>query len=59
MNPIFTAKKIDSEDWVMGFFTKKKLHSIFVPVIERIVESDSGDYIESIEIDGSTLTHEK
>lgn len=54
---IFKAKRLDTQEWITGFFTKKKLKEggIFVPVIERIVENDGGDYIESIEVDGSTV----
>lgn len=54
---IFKAKALNGDDWVIGFFTKKQVNKggAFVPVIERIRESDSGDYIESIEVDGSTL----
>jgi hypothetical protein len=52
---IFKAKRLDNGEWIEGFFTKKKLTSIFVPVIERIVENDNGEYMESIEVDGSTL----
>lgn len=54
---IFKAKRLDNENWITGFFTKKQLieGGLFVPVIERIVECDSGDYIESIEVDGSTV----
>ena len=52
---IFKAKRLDNGEWIEGFFTKKKLTSIFVPVIERIIECDSGDYIESVEVDGNTL----
>jgi hypothetical protein len=52
---IFKAKRLDNNEWIEGFFTKKQIGSLFVPVIERIREHDSGDYIESIEIDGTTL----
>lgn len=52
---IFKAKRLDNNEWVKGFFTKKKINSLIVPVIEKYRESDSGDYMESIEIDGTTL----
>ena len=52
---IFKAKVLNGEKIVEGFFTKKKVGNLMVPVIERIVESDNGDYIESTEIDGNTL----
>lgn len=52
---IFKAKRLDNGDWVEGFFTKKQLNVLFVPVIERIRESDNGDYMESIEVDGTTV----
>jgi len=54
---IFKAKRLDDERWVTGFFTKKQLveGGLFVPVIERIIEHDNGDYIQSIEVDGSTI----
>jgi len=54
---IFKAKRLDNSEWVEGFFTKKQINKggLFVPVIERIREHDNGDYIESIEIDGTTL----
>ena len=54
-NVIFKAKRLDTGEYIEGFFTKKQNGSLFVPVIERIKEWDSGDYIESIEVDGSTL----
>jgi len=54
---IFKAKRLDNSEWIQGFFTKKKIGSLFVPVIEVIKEWDSGDYIESIEIDGETLEY--
>ena len=58
-NVMFKAKRIDSDIWVTGFFTKKQQGDLFVPVIEVIKEWDSGDYVESYEIDGSTLTTAK
>lgn len=54
-NVIFKAKRIDNGNWIEGFFTKKKINGLFVPVIERIKEWDNGDYIESIEVDGNTI----
>ena len=55
---VFKAKVLNSDEWVVGFFTKKKMtkDGLFVPVIERIRESDNGDYIESIEVDGTTVS---
>ncbi len=55
---IFKAKALGSDEWVVGFFTKKQVNKggAFVPVIERIRESDNGDYIESIEVDGTTVS---
>lgn len=55
MNVYFKGKRIDNSEWVVGFFTKKKIGSLIVPVIEVIKECDSGDYIETYEIDGDTL----
>ena len=52
---IFKAKRLDNGDWVKGWFTKKKIGSLIVPVIEKYKEWDSGDYIETFEIDGETL----
>lgn len=52
---IFTAKRSDTNDFVTGFFTKKKIGTLIVPVIEVYKESDFGDYMQSYEIDGSTL----
>ena len=51
----FYGKRIDNDEWVRGFFTKEQRGSVFVPVIQMIKEWDSGDYIESYEIDGNTL----
>ena len=56
MNVYFKGKRIDTNEWVVGFFTKKKIGSLIVPVIEVYKEWDSGDYMETYEIDGSTLT---
>jgi len=55
---VFKAKALNSDEWVIGFFTKKQINKggAFVPVIERIRESDNGDYIESIEVDGTTVS---
>lgn len=56
VNVIFRAKRIDNDEWVEGFFTKKQKSShFFVPVIEVIKEWDSGDYIECYEVDGDTV----
>ena len=55
MNVYFKAKRIDNGEWITGFFTKKKIGNLIVPIIEVCKESDSGDYIESYEIDGNTL----
>lgn len=54
---IFKAKRLDDGRWVQGFFTKKKIGSLIVPVIEVYRENDNGDYMDSIEIDGTTLTY--
>jgi len=54
----FKAKKMGTDDWVIGFFTKVCTGNIFIPVIQVIKECDSGDYIESYEIDSNTLTFE-
>ena len=51
----FYGKRIDNDEWVRGFFTKEQRGSVFVPVIQMIKEWDSGDYVESFEIDGDTL----
>lgn len=55
VNVYFTAKRIDNGMWVTGFFTKIQKGGLFVPVIQTIKEWDSGDYIETYEIDGDTL----
>jgi hypothetical protein len=55
VNVFFRAKRIDNGQWVTGFFTKKQVGGLFVPVIEVIKEWDSGDYIESYEVDGDTI----
>lgn len=52
---LFKAKRIDTGDWVTGFFTNKKIGNLICPVIEVYKEWDSGDYMESYEIDGKTL----
>ena len=57
MNVYFKAKRIDNGVWVVGFFTKKKIGNLIVPVIEVYKEWDSGDYMETYEIDGDTLVN--
>ena len=57
VNVFFKAKRIDNGLWVTGFFTKKQVGGLFVPVIEVIKEWDSGDYIESYEVDGDTVEY--
>ena len=57
VNVFFNAKRIDNGQWVTGFFTKKQVGGLFVPVIEVIKEWDSGDYVESYEVDGDTVEH--
>lgn len=57
VNVFFKAKRIDNGQWVTGFFTKKQVGGLFVPVIEVIKEWDSGDYIEYYEVDGDTVEH--
>ena len=52
---IFKARRADNGEIIQGFFTKKKIGSLICPVIERIIENDNGDYVESIEIDETTL----
>lgn len=55
MNAYFKAKRLDNGEWVTGFFTKKKIGSLIVPVIEVYKEWDTGDYMDYYEIDGNTL----
>lgn len=55
VNVLFKARRLDTGDWVTGFFTKKKIGNLICPVIEVYKEWDSGDYMESYEIDGKTL----
>jgi hypothetical protein len=55
---IFKGKCAKTGRIVEGFFTKKKIGSLFIPVIERIIESDSGDYIDSVEISELLPTRE-
>lgn len=57
VNPYFKARRLDNNEWVIGFFTKKQIGNLIVPVIEVYKEWDSGDYMESYEIDGDTLEH--
>lgn len=57
VNVFFKAKRLDNGQWVTGFFTKKQVGGLFVPVIEVIKEWDSGDYIEYYEVDGDTVEH--
>lgn len=57
VNPYFTAKRSDTGESITGFFTNKKIGQLIVPVIEVYKEWDSGDYMESYEIDGETLRH--
>ncbi len=54
-NVYFKAKRIDNGELVVGFFTKKKIGALIVPVIEVYKEWDSGDYIETYEVDGNTV----
>lgn len=56
MNVKFKSKRLDNNEWITGFFTKKKIGNLIVPVIEVYKEWDSGDYMETYEIDGETLT---
>lgn len=56
MDTEFTAKRLDNGKYITGWFTKKKIGNLIVPVIEVYREWDTGDYIETCEIDGSTLT---
>jgi len=53
----FKAKRLDNGEWITGWFTKKEIGNLIVPVIERYREWDTGDYIETIEIDGETLMY--
>jgi len=53
----FKAKRIDTGDWVTGFFTKKKVGQLIVPVIEVYKEWDTGDYMDYHEIDVETLDY--
>jgi len=57
MNVKFKARRLDNKKWVIGFFTKKEIGNLIVPVIEVYKEWDTGDYIETYEIDGETLTN--
>ena len=57
VNVFFRAKRIDTGQWVEGFFTKKQKDGLFVPVIEVIKEWDFGDYVKSYEVDGETVEH--
>lgn len=57
MNVFFKGKRVDNGEWVIGFFTKKKIGNLIVPVIELYKEWDNGDYIETYEIDGDTLEY--
>ena len=51
----FRGLKIDSKEWAFGWFTKEKKGSLIVPVIQYYKEWDTGDYVDSYEIDGNTL----
>jgi len=42
-------------NWKYGFFTKEKKGSLIVPVLNIYKEWDYGDYIDSIQIDSTTL----
>lgn len=55
MNVYFKAKRIDNGEWVVGFFTKKKIGNLIVPVIEVHKECDGGDYMETFEVQGDSL----
>jgi uncharacterized phage protein (TIGR01671 family) len=52
----FRGKRIDNGEWVYGLFCREVTKSgCTVPCIQKEHESDSGDWIENIEIDGATL----
>ena len=46
VNVFFKAKRLDNGQWVTGFFTKKQVGGLFVPVINNI-ESKSADILRS------------
>ena len=56
VNVLFKAKRLDNDQYVTGYFTYEQTSpSCFSPVIQVIKEWDSGDYIESYQIDCDTL----
>jgi len=53
---IFRGKRIDSGEWVYGLFARAKIGSLICPCIQKERESDAGDFVENIEIDGNILS---
>lgn len=51
----FRGRRTDTGEWVYGLFTNKKIGNLIVPVIDVYHEWDSGDYMESHEVDGDTV----
>lgn len=52
----FRGKRIDDGKWVYGLFAREvKSDGATVSCIQKEHENDSRDWIENIEIDGSTL----
>ena len=51
---LYKAKKLNGE-WTEGWFTKVESGNLIVPCLQRYREHDTGDYIESVEINGETL----
>ena len=54
-NITFTGVRIDNGEHVTGWFTKKKIGNLIVPVIEVYKEHDSGDYIQTYEVNIETV----
>ena len=52
---LFRGKRADNGRWIEGLFCRDDRGSLIVPCIEIEHESDFGDWVERVEIDGSTL----
>lgn len=54
-NYLYKAKRTDNGRWVEGLFCRDKKGNLIVPCIEIEHESDFGDWIERVEINGNTI----
>ena len=52
----YRGRRADNGRWICGLFCREKRDGLIVPCIEVEHESDFGDWIERVEIDGATLS---